>query len=181
MDIVNIVASGDIGRELDIETLSTELGTYETEYNPETFPGLLIRFKEDGPVVIVFESGSYTMMGVNKRQDIYKLYDRFANKLLDLGIEFPIEESRPTVQNLICKGQLGKEVNIDTLTIRLGLENIEYEPEQSPFIYYWPNEYDCLITIPANGKIMITGIRKIGTAEKAFQHLRELADSTSQN
>ena len=57
MDIVNIVASGDLGREFDLDPLSTEIGTFEARYDPETFHGLLLRFEEDGPVVIVLASG----------------------------------------------------------------------------------------------------------------------------
>jgi transcription initiation factor TFIID TATA-box-binding protein len=175
--IVNIVASGKLNREFDLEPLSAEIDAFEVQYEPETFPGLLIRFEEEGSVVIIFSSGSYTMMGMNSHIELDNLFNRFMNSLSKLGIEVSAKDSPPTVQNLICKGQLEREVDLESLTIELGLENIEYEPEQSPFLYYWPDSYDCVISIPTNGEVIITGVQDVEDAEEAFNHLKGLVES----
>lgn len=177
LKIVNIVASGKLNREFDLEPLSTEIDAFEVQYDPVTFPGLLIRFEEEGPVVIIFSSGSYTMMGLKSHTGLEDLFSRFIDSLSKLEIDVCSENSRPVVQNLICKGQLEREVALDSLTIELGMENIEYEPEQSPFLYYWPDSYDCLITIPTNGEVIITGIQDVEDAEEAFYHLKGLIES----
>lgn len=177
LKIVNIVASGKLNREFDLGPLSAEIDAFEVQYEPETFPGLLIRFEEEGPVVMIFSSGSYTMMGVNSHIGLDDLFSQFIDSLSKLGIDVCAKNSRPTVQNLICKGKLEREVDLESLTIELGLENIEYEPEQSPFLYYWPDSYDCLITIPTNGEVIITGVQDVEDAEEAFYHLKGLIES----
>jgi transcription initiation factor TFIID TATA-box-binding protein len=91
----------------------------------------------------------------------------------DLGISYDSEEGQPEVQNLICKDRLDREIDLYALVIALGLENVEYEPEQSPFVYYWPADADCLITIPTNGQCIITGVRTLAEAEAAFNNLKD--------
>jgi transcription initiation factor TFIID TATA-box-binding protein len=86
-----------------------------------------------------------------------------------LRIRYDTEGSLPEIKNLICKGDLGREINLDALVIALGMQNAEYEPEQSPFVYYWPEKADCLITIPSNGQCIITGVGTLQEAEEAFE------------
>jgi len=169
MNIVNIVASGELGAELDLNALYDDLEVDNIKYEPEQFPGLQIRFSNEGPVVILFSSGSFTIVGAKTHNKVQTLYDRLGEVLQSLGIRYDTEGSQPEIKNLICKGDLGREINLDALVIALGMENLEYEPEQSPFVYYWPEEADCLITIPSNGQCIITGVTTLQEAEEAFR------------
>ncbi|SIS18344.1 TATA-box-binding protein [Natronorubrum thiooxidans] len=173
MEIVNIVASGDLGVELDLTPLYTDITAENVQYDPEQFPGLQVRFSQEGPVIMLFSSGSYTIVGADTQDQVQSLYDRLNESLNKLGIEYEFEEGKPEIQNLICKGDLGREIDLDALVIALGLENVEYEPEQSPFVYYWPDGFDCLITIPTNGQCIVTGVKSIKEANRAFTSFRE--------
>lgn len=174
--IVNVVASGHLGRELDLGALQTDLVTYEKIYEPERFPGLQLRFGEEGAVLILYSTGAYSIMGAESEKHLERLYNALAKAVSDIGIDITDSGKRPEVRNLICKADLGREVNLSALTIGLGLENVEYEPEQSPFLYYWPEEIDCLITIPSNGEVSITGVEKEEQAQQAFAHLQNRID-----
>lgn len=176
MNIVNIVASGDLGVELDLHAIYEDLNIGNVQYEPEQFPGLQLRFTQEGPVVILFSSGSYTIVGVKTEEQVSKLYKRLNNVLQELEINYDVERGWPEIQNLICKGELSREIDLDSLVVALGLENIEYEPEQSPFVYYWPEEADCLITIPTNGQCIVTGVRTLEEAEEAFSNFQNLVD-----
>lgn len=173
IEIVNVVASGDLGSELDLKALLTDLPTNDviTEYHPETHPGLHIRFEDAGPLVTVYTSGSYVIMGAKNKSQVNHLFSCLQESLEELGIQIDRQQASPVIQNIICKGDLGQELDLNTLSIILELENIEYEPEQSPFLYYWPEEYDCVISIPANGEVVITGIKTQSEAEAAFEFL----------
>ena len=57
IEILGIVASADLGREIDLEELREE----GVIYNPEEFPGLVYRIKEG--VIMVFESGKLVCIG----------------------------------------------------------------------------------------------------------------------
>ena len=41
-----------------------------------------------------------------------------------------------TVQNIVVSGDLGETLNLNAIAIGLGLESIEYEPEQFPGLVY---------------------------------------------
>lgn len=172
VEVVNIVASGHFGREFDLAPLSTDLNIPVTQYEPATFPGLQIRFQEEGPVIIIYSTGTYSIMGAKTESQLNRLHERICAALTELDVEIDTEESRPEIRNLICKGDLDREVNLDAFVIELGMEDIEYEPEQSPFVYYWPEELDCLMTIPSNGIVIITGIKTVEEAEQAMDYLR---------
>lgn len=180
VEIVNVVASGHIGREFDLAALQTDLNAYEKIYEPERFPGLQLRFKDEGAVLILYSTGAYSIMGAKSEEDLERIYDALARSVGEIGIDITAAGKRPEVRNLICKADLGREIDLSALTIGLGLENVEYEPEQSPFLYYWPEEIGCLITIPTNGEVMITGVEMEEQAEQAFAHLQNRIDELLQ-
>lgn len=176
VNVVNVVASGTLGRELDLRNLSDDLPSSITTYEPEVFAGLQVKFDDDGPVLIAYSTGSYVIMGGKSEDQINETYDRFLDLLSELGVRFDAGQKRPVVKNLICKGSIEQEVDLNALTILLGMEQTEYEPEQSPFVYYWPAKLDCLLTIPSNGEVIVTGVTQTTEAEEAIAYLREQLD-----
>lgn len=175
IEIVNAVASGHLGQELELSHLSTDIVAQNVHYNPDEFPGVQMRFEKDGPVLIVYSTGAYVIMGAKNKPQIGRIYENFISSLRNLDIE--TDPNEPQVKNLICKSDLDREVDLDTLILGLGIEQVEYEPEQSPFVYYWPENIDCLITIPANGQVIVTGVTDVKEAEKAVNFLREKINS----
>ncbi|AUX08931.1 transcription initiation factor TFIID TATA-box-binding protein [Halalkaliarchaeum desulfuricum] len=179
MHVVNVVSSGQLGRELDLPELASALSdlSADAEYHPETFPGLTIRFDSSNYIIVVYSSGSYVIMGASSEEEVTNAYERFLRILDKLDIETKPEE--PTVANLICKENLEIEIDLNALVLKLGFENAEYEPETSPFVYYWPDGFDCLITIPSNGEVIVTGVTDESVAERAIDELRGLIDDPS--
>lgn len=172
VELVNVVASGHIEREFDLAALQNDINAFETTFEPERFPGLQLRFEEGSAVLILYSSGTYSIMGAKSKEDLNQMYESLDKAVSEIGIDITETAERPEVRNLICKADLGQEINLSALTIGLGIENVEYEPEQSPFLYYWPSEIDCLITIPANGAVVITGVETVERAEEAYTHLQ---------
>jgi len=75
-------------------------------------------------------------------------------------------------------------VNLNTLAIGLGLEAVEYEPEQFPGLIYRPEAFPAVLLVFANGKVVITGAADVETAEETFSHLQtqvEVCSSTELN
>jgi transcription initiation factor TFIID TATA-box-binding protein len=75
VQVQNIVASFDFGREFDLERIAR---TYEnTEYEPEVFPGLVFRLDDPKVVVLLFVSGKGVCAGAKGMKDI----ERAAQKI----------------------------------------------------------------------------------------------------
>jgi transcription initiation factor TFIID TATA-box-binding protein len=64
----NIVASIDFGRKFDLEHISSRFEN--TEYEPETFPGLVFRLDDPKVVILLFVSGKGVCAGAKSVRDV---------------------------------------------------------------------------------------------------------------
>lgn len=70
-------------------------------------------------------------------------------------------------------------MNLNALSIGLGLEAVEYEPKQFPGLIYRPPDFPAVLLVFANGNVVITGAADIETAEEAFDHLQTKVEDLS--
>lgn len=174
--VVNILATGNLGREINIEQLSLDLDY--TDYEPEHFSGLVIR-PPSGGVIILFSSGKYSITGCKNDKEIRETKDFLICRLSELDV--PIEKGEAVIQNVVCTGDVGKDLELSHLAISLGMGNIEYEPEQHPFLVYRPPSKDCVMTIAATGKTVITGLKSKHRGEEAFSDLTNKISVSDEN
>ena len=62
---------------------------------------------------------------------MHTVIGNMAKKLNGIGIK-TLENPQITVQNIVASADLHTILNLNAIAIGLGLENIEYEPEQFP-------------------------------------------------
>lgn len=74
VEVQNIVASFDFGREFDLEMIARNFRN--TEYEPEVFPGLVFRLDEPKAVILLFVSGKGVCAGAKSEEDIKKAASR---------------------------------------------------------------------------------------------------------
>ncbi len=82
--IQNIVASGSVGMDLNLNELATKL--QNVEYEPEQFPGLVHRMKDPKVVFLLFASGKIVITGARSIEDAEKAADNLAKNLKELGL-----------------------------------------------------------------------------------------------
>lgn len=174
-ELVNAVGGGDLGFELDLEELCESLEGNVIEYEPEVWPGLKIKFESESPAILVFRTGKYNIAGANSIRELYEQKSIFIDEISQLGITNVKEEFE--VRNLVFLDKYDKELNLDTVTIALGLEDTEYEPEQFPGALYNPPNYQGTFLVFRNGKIVLTGAKNEKLAEEAFIDFFDLLDS----
>ncbi|SNR66724.1 TATA-box-binding protein [Halorubrum sp. ASP1] len=172
VEIANVVGSGDLGVELDVEAVEADLSTPYSEYDPSNYHGLYVRLEEDGPLITIYRSGKYIISGCSSKELLHETNEAFQRLLADLDV---IEENAQigfTIQNVVCTAMLDEPVSLNALTIGLGLEVTEYEPEQFPGLVYRPAEIGAVLLVFANGKMVITGAKNVETAESAYKNLQ---------
>lgn len=172
VEIVNVVGSGDVGVELDIAEVEADLAVPYTEYDLENYHGLYVRLVEDGPLITLYRSGKYIISGCSRFEELHETNREFLQTLSELGIIDASLDTEFTVQNVVCTGELQRSVNLNALSIGLGLEAVEYEPEQFPGLIYRPPDFPAVLLVFANGNVVITGAADVETAEGAFSHLQ---------
>lgn len=166
LEIQNVVASTSIGQELDLESLSMDLTG--AEYNPDNFPGLVYRTQEPKAASLIFRSGKIVCTGASSVEDVDRAVEQVFGELAELGIPTDNREE-PTIQNIVSSADLGTTLNLNALAIGLGLEDVEYEPEQFPGLVYRISEPDVVVLLFGSGKIVITGATKVAYAREAIQ------------
>lgn len=175
--IVNAVGSGDLGVELELQTLGADLDVPFSEYNPSNYHGLYVRLVESGPLITVYRSGKYIISGCSSFQELETTNEGFLTQMAELAIISGSLDPDFRVQNLVCTGELPSTIDLNALSIGLGLEVVEYEPEQFPGLVFRPPEIGAVLLVFANGKVVITGASDIATADDAFAQLRSRIES----
>ena len=79
VEIVNIVASGDLGENVDLEMTADIMGN--VMYEPEMFPGLIYRMQEPKVVLLIFASGKIVCTGAKNEKQVYKAVEKISNML----------------------------------------------------------------------------------------------------
>jgi transcription initiation factor TFIID TATA-box-binding protein len=152
--IENVVASTGIGQELDLQSVAMDLEG--ADYDPEQFPGLVYRTTEPKSAALIFRSGKIVCTGANSTDAVNESLAIVFEKLRDLRI--PIEDDPDiTVQNIVTSADLGEDLNLNAIAIGLGLEHIEYEPEQFPGLVYRIDSPDVVALLFGSGKLVVTG------------------------
>ena len=172
VEIVNVVASGALDVELDLERLADDIGEPVARYDPDKYPGMYLRFEEDAPLITVYRTGKFIITGADSEEESYSLRERFLNLFSDMGVIEEPEDEWVAIQNYVCIGELDN-LHLEPLSIRLGLYNTQYEPEQFPGLIYRPEGAEGVVLLFATGKAVVTGCRSIESAEEIFADLIE--------
>jgi transcription initiation factor TFIID TATA-box-binding protein len=164
INIENVVASTGIGQELDLQSVAMDLEG--ADYDPEQFPGLVYRTQEPKSAALIFRSGKIVCTGAKSTDDVHESLHIVFEKLRALKI--PVADDPDiTVQNIVTSADLGENLNLNAIAIGLGLENIEYEPEQFPGLVYRLDEPSVVALLFGSGKLVITGGKEPDDAREA--------------
>src|SRR3989454_639227 len=168
--IENVVASTSLGEELDLQAIALALGG--AEYEPEQFPGLIYRLKEPKTATLLFRSGKVVCTGAKSLEHVKTAIDMVAKQIEAAGI--PIKKNPVIeVQNIVASSDLGTEINLNAIAISLGLEKVEYEPEQFPGLVYRIDVPKVVVLLFGSGKLVCTGARKPSDVEEAVEKITQ--------
>lgn len=152
--VVNIVVSASLEHEIPLEKMAATLSN--TEYNPEQFPGLVIRIKDPKTSALIFSSGNIVCTGARSLEKVDQSIKKIIESLKKIGINIKVTP-KIHVQNIVASGSIGMDLNLNTLAMKL--DNTEYEPEQFPGLVYKLREAKATFLLFSNGKIVCTGTK----------------------
>ncbi len=166
--IENVVASASLGTELDLPSIAVSLEG--AEYEPERFPGLIYRLKEPKTATLLFRSGKVVCTGAKGVEQVKVAIDKVIKQLEKIGIHIKAEP-KIEVQNIVASSDLGQSINLNSIAITLGLERVEYEPEQFPGLVYRLDSPKVVLLLFGSGKLVCTGARKPQDVEDAVDKI----------
>ena len=171
--IENVVASTGIGTKLDLNEVIRILDG--ADYNKERFPGVVYRTTNPKTAALIFGSGKIVCTGAKSIADVSSGLNKVFDKLKAMGIDIP-KKPEITIQNIVASADLHTVLNLNAIAIGLGLENIEYEPEQFPGLVYRLSVPKVVMLLFGSGKLVVTGGKKPEDAEAAVEKIVEELD-----
>ncbi len=164
--IQNIVATASLGKPVPLTKLARTQPN--TEYNPDTFPGLVLRIKEPKSAVLVFSSGNLVCTGTKSTLQVRQVIDAVIKQLKKISVNITAKP-KITVQNIVASGTINLKLNLNYLALKM--ENTEYEPEQFPGLVYKLDEPTATFLLFSNGKLVCTGTKNKEQLEESMDKL----------
>ncbi|NLL95033.1 MAG: TATA-box-binding protein [Thermoplasmatales archaeon] len=170
MTIQNVVASTSLEQELDLYAIEEALEG--AEYNPKRFPGLVYRLKKPKTATLLFRSGKVVCTGAKSLSEVIIAVNQVKKDLEKADVFIQIEP-KVEVQNIVASSDLGQEINLNTVAITLGLEKVEYEPEQFPGLVYRLDDPKVVVLLFGSGKMVCTGAKVPEDVVRAVNKIAE--------
>ena len=170
--IENVVASLSLAEKLDLPAIALELEG--AEYEPDQFPGVIYRLKQPKTAILLFGSGKVVCTGGKSMKEVEDSIRIVAQQVRKGGQKIKMHPAIQ-VQNIVASSDLESEINLNAIAVTLGLDRVEYEPEQFPGLVVRLDEPKVVLLLFGSGKLVCTGARRPGDIEIAVKKImREL-------
>ena len=182
--ITNMVASASLGLELDLYALANKIP--EIEYEPEQFPGAILKFKDPKASLLLFKNGKVVCVGCKRRDMIEKTIARTIKMLTPYAKKIT-KTKKPKIEitNIVASATLGLE--LDLYKIASKIKDVEYEPEQFPGAILKFKSPKASLLLFKNGKVICAGAKNekeirivLGKAKTLLKPYAEKVDRGSE-
>ena len=168
LTVQNIVATTSLGKPVPLTKLARTQSN--TEYNPEQFPGLVLRIKKPKSAVLVFSSGNLVCTGTKSIAQVKEVIQQVIKQLRKIQVKIT-DKPKINVQNIVASGSIDLNLNLNLLALEL--ENTEYEPEQFPGLVYKLADPTATFLLFSNGKLVCTGTKNREQLEESMKQLNK--------
>ncbi len=158
--IQNVVASINLYTTIDLVTAYQTLIDDDelfVSYNPETFPGLILKIKKPKISSLVFSSGKLVLTGAKSTEMVHEGVLVMIEILQGVGTKIT-EKPEIIVQNIVASGNFNhRTINLELAA--LWLDRSMYEPEQFPGLIYRLVEPKTVLLLFQSGNLVCTGAK----------------------
>ena len=167
--IENVVATVvvEITEKIDLNQIARRHA--EVEYNPERFPGLVMRIEKPRATILIFSTGKMVVTGLRQASEAERVVDKVVKNIRKAGIRLSNPEI--TIQNIVASGDL--HTNIDLNMAAIVMEYAMYEPEVFPGLIYRMQDPKTVFLIFSTGRIVCTGAKRKEVVREAVLKLNQ--------
>ncbi len=142
----------------------------DTEYNPERFPGLIMRIKDPKSTFLIFSTGKMVITGLRRADEASAGVKKVVKYIRKAGIE--VSNPEITIQNIVASGDLHTFIDLNLAAILM--DNAMYEPEVFPGLIYRMKDPKTVFLIFSTGKIVCTGAKNKESVKEAVFKLNNV-------
>ncbi|MCK4550691.1 MAG: TATA-box-binding protein [Candidatus Aenigmarchaeota archaeon] len=168
INIHNVVASCHAGTQIPLNRLAMELE--RTEYEPEQFPGLVLRLDDPKSAALIFNTGKIVLTGTKSPEQAEVGVENLVKLIRTLGIDIT-EVKDMKIQNIVASANMNAKLNLNK--IAFDLEGTEYEPAQFPGLVYRLDGPKTVFLLFSTGKVICTGGKSVEEVHQSVAKLRE--------
>jgi len=167
--IENVVATVvvEITEKIDLNIIARKHA--DVEYNPERFPGLVMRILKPKATILIFSTGKMVVTGMRKASEAGRVVEKVLKRIRKAGIK--VSNPEITIQNIVASGDL--HTNIDLNMAAIVMEYAMYEPEVFPGLIYRMQDPKTVFLIFSTGRIVCTGAKKKEIVREAVKKLNK--------
>ncbi len=166
--IENVVATVtlDISDEkIDLNLIARKY--VDVEYNPERFPGLVMRIEKPKATILVFSTGKMVVTGLREASEAEAVVNKVIKRIQKCKID--VANPEIIIQNIVASGDL--KCNIDLNLAAVVMEYSMYEPEVFPGLIYRMSNPKTVFLIFSTGRIVCTGGKTKEIVAEAVKNL----------
>ncbi len=167
--IENVVATVTVSKPESIDLITIARKYPDVEYNPERFPGLIMRVTDPKATILIFSTGKMVITGMRRAEEAPAVVDKVVERIKNCNI--PIENPEIIIQNIVASGDLNCMVDLNMAAVVM--EYAMYEPEVFPGLIYRMQVPHSVFLIFSTGKIVCTGCKTdkvVAEATKKLYH-----------
>ena len=120
--IVNIVISTSLEHKIPLERLIMDLPN--TEYNPEQFPGLIMKIREPRASFLIFSSGKVVCTGTKSLDEVELALERLIEYMAKVDVEITVKP-QVRVENVVASSDIDMKLDLNEIAIKL--TNVEFK------------------------------------------------------
>ncbi len=169
INIENVVASVVINQRLDLHKIEQLIPG--ATFNPDKFPGLILKLKEPKTALLIFSSGKFVCTGAKSAATVARAVNKVIEMLNSKGIRVT---GKPLikVENIVASAKLYVTVDLERASVEL--EGTVYEPEQFPGMILRMENPSVVFLVFSSGSLVCTGAKKEEDVYKAVYKLRRI-------
>ena len=165
--IENVVATVvmEITEKIDLTKIARKFE--DVEYNPERFPGLVMRITDPKATFLIFSTGKMVITGLRRADEASPGVKKIIKSIKSAGIN--VSNPEITIQNIVASGDLHTFIDLNKAAIIM--ENAMYEPEVFPGLIYRMADPKTVFLIFSTGKVVCTGAKNKESVKEAILKL----------
>ena len=165
--IENVVATVimEITEKIDLTKIARKFE--DVEYNPERFPGLVMRITKPKATFLIFSTGKMVITGLRRADEASPGVKKIMKSIKSAGIN--VSNPEITIQNIVASGDLHTFIDLNKAAIIM--ENAMYEPEVFPGLIYRMPDPKTVFLIFSTGKVVCTGAKNKESVKVAISKL----------
>jgi transcription initiation factor TFIID TATA-box-binding protein len=173
IEVVNVVGNIPYQQRFDLGALEDDLKDKdeisEVVYEPSENHWIQTRFGPNETYVAFYQNGQCSIEGCQSVDSLYETVDMVKDMMDDI-LEIDVDP-RAGVRNIAVTREIGMSIPLEALAVELGLENVEYEPEQFSGLVY--HDAGCALLIFPSGKLLCTGLNDLNRIQEVIEVIED--------